>query len=421
MKVKVSQFCLVTQSYPTLCSPMDCSMPGLPCPSPTPGTCSDSCPLSQWCHLTISSSVIPFSLCLQSTSLRVFSMESVLCLRWPKYWSFSFSISPSNEYSGLISFRMDWFNFLAVQGTLKSHLQHHSTKLSILLCSAFFIVQLSHPYMTTGKATALTRWTFVSKPIMSLLFNMLSRLVITFLPRCKCLLISWLQSPSAVILETKKMKSVTVSMVSPSIYHEVMGPDTMIFVFWMLSFKPAFSLSSFTFIKKLFSSPLSAIRVLSSAYLRLLIFLTAILIPTCISPSPAFQVMYSAYELNTQGDGIQSWCTPFPIWNQSIVPCPILFLLDLHTDFSGGRSVGLVFPSLEEFSTVCCDLQSEIFSVMSNSLWPHWLCRSWNSPGQNTGVCCHSVLQGIFLTQELNPDLPHFRWILYKVSLQGSP
>ena len=137
-------------------------------------------------------------------SIRVFSNESVLCIRWPKYWSFSFSISPSNVYSGLISFRMDWLDLLAVQGTLKSLLQHHSSKASIVQCSAFFIVQLSHPYMITGKIIALTRWTFVGK-VMSLLLNMLSRLVITFLQRSKCLLISWLQSLSAVILEPKKI------------------------------------------------------------------------------------------------------------------------------------------------------------------------------------------------------------------------
>ena len=136
-------------------------------------------------------------------SIRVFSNESVLRIRWPKYWNFSFSISPFNEYSGLISFRMDWLDLLAVQGTLKSFLQHRSSKASILWHSAFFIVQLLHPYMTAGKIIALTRWTFVSK-VMSLLFNMLSRLVTTFLPRNKCLLISWLQSPSAVILEPKK-------------------------------------------------------------------------------------------------------------------------------------------------------------------------------------------------------------------------
>ena len=151
------------------------------------------------------------------------------------------------------------------QGTLKSLLQHHSSKASVFRCSAFFTVQLPHPYMTTGKTIALTRWTFVGK-VMSLLFNMLSRLVITFLPRSKHLLISWLQSPTAVILEPPKIKSDTVSTVSPSICHEVMGPDAMILVFWMLSFKPTFWLSSFTFIKRLFSSPsLSDIKVVSSA------------------------------------------------------------------------------------------------------------------------------------------------------------
>ena len=148
-------------------------------------------------------------------SIRVFSNESTLHMRWPKYWSFSFSISPSNEHPGLISFRMDWLALLAVQGTLKSLLQHHSSKASILWCSALFTVQVSHPYMTTGKTIALTRWTFVGK-VMSLLFNMLSKLVITFLPRSKRLLISWLQSPSAVILEPPKIKSDTVSTVSPS-------------------------------------------------------------------------------------------------------------------------------------------------------------------------------------------------------------
>ena len=148
--------------------------------------------------------------------IRVFSNESAHCIRWPKYWSFSFNISPSNEHLGLISFRMDWLDLLVVQGTLKILLQHHSSKASILLCSDFFIVQLSHPYMTTGKTIALTRWTFVDK-VISLLFNMLSRLVITFLSRSKCLLISCLQSPSAVILEPPKIKSATVSTVSPSI------------------------------------------------------------------------------------------------------------------------------------------------------------------------------------------------------------
>ena len=160
-------------------------------------------------------------------STRVFSNESILCMRWSKYWSFSFSVSPSNEHPGLVSFRMDWLDLLAVQGTLKSLLQHHNSKASLLQCSAFFTVQLSHPYMITGKTIALTRRTFVGK-LMSLLFNMLYWLVITFLPRSKCLLISWLKLPSAVILEPQEIRSDTVST---SISHEVMGPDAMIFVF----------------------------------------------------------------------------------------------------------------------------------------------------------------------------------------------
>ena len=227
-------------------------------------------------------------------SIRIFSNESALRIRWPKYWSFSCNISPSYEYSGLISFRMNLLDLLSVLGTLKSLLQHHSSKPSILRHATFFIVQLSHPYVTTGKTIALTRWTFVDKG-MSLLFNMLSRLVITFLQRSKRLLISWLQSSSAVILEPKKIKSDTISTVSPSICHEVMEPDAMILVFWMLSFQPTFSLSSFTFIKRLFSSSsLSAIRVVSSAHLRLLIFLRAILIPSCASSSLVFHMMYTA-------------------------------------------------------------------------------------------------------------------------------
>ena len=159
---------------------------------------------------------------------------SQLFIRWPKYWSFSFSISPSNEYSGLISFGMDWLDLLTVQGTFKGLHQHYSSKASILQRSAFFIVQLSHPYMTTGKIIALTIWTFVGK-VMSLLFNILCRSLIAFLPRSKHLLISWLQSPSAVILEPKKIKSVTVSIISPSICHEVMGLDAMILVFFFFN------------------------------------------------------------------------------------------------------------------------------------------------------------------------------------------
>ena len=198
--------------------------------SPTPGAYSNSCPSSQWCHPTISSSIIPFSSHLQS---------------FPASWSFPMSqfftshsqcigvsasaSNPSNEYSGLISFWMDWLDLLAVQGTLKSLLQHHSSKASILRRSAFLIVQFSHPYMTTGKTIALTRWTFVIE-VMSLLFNMLSRLVVAFFLRNKHCLISWLQSPAAVILEHQKVKSPTVSIVSPSICHEVMGLDVTILV-----------------------------------------------------------------------------------------------------------------------------------------------------------------------------------------------
>ena len=161
------------------------------------------------CHPLLLPSIFP--------SIRVFSNESVLCIRWPKYSSYIFSISPSIEYSGLISFRMDWSDLFAVQSTLKSILQHNSSKASVLRHSAFFMVQFSHPHMTTGKSIVLTRRTFVGK-IMSLFFNMLSRLVIAFLPRRKCLLISWLQSPSAVILEPKKIKSVTLSIVSPNLF-----------------------------------------------------------------------------------------------------------------------------------------------------------------------------------------------------------
>ena len=221
------QFSSVAQSCP-LCDPMNYSTPGLPVHHQLPeftqthvhrvgDAIHPSHPLSSPWRL------IP-------PCIRVFSNESTFHMRWPNYWNFSFSIIPSKEHPRLISFRMDWLDLLAVQGTLKSLLQHHSSKASILQHSAFFTVQLSHPYMTTGKTIALTRQTFVGK-VLSLLFNVLSRLVITFLPRNKRLLISWLQSPSAVILEPKKIKSVTVSIVSPSIYHEMIGLDAMILVF----------------------------------------------------------------------------------------------------------------------------------------------------------------------------------------------
>ena len=211
------QYSSVVQSCLTFCHPMDCSTPGFLSITNTWSLLKlmsiELVMPSNYlilCHpLLLLPSIFP--------SIRVFSSEIVLCIRWPNYWSFSFSISPSNKYSGLISFRMDWLDPLEVQGTLKSLFQNHSSKASVLQCSAFFIVQLSHPYLTAGKTIALTRWTFVGK-VTSLLLNMLFRLVITFLPSSKHLLISWLQSPSAVILEPRKIKSATVSTVSPSIW-----------------------------------------------------------------------------------------------------------------------------------------------------------------------------------------------------------
>ena len=229
MQPEDNQFSSVPQFCPTLCNPMDCPMP------------VSLSKTNSWSLLKLMSieSVMPSNhliFCLPLLlllsifpSIRVFSNESALHIRWPNYHSFSIS-----QYSGLVSLRIDWFDLFAIQGTLKSLLQHHSSKASILQCSAIFMVRLSHPYMTTETTIALTRHAFVGK-VMSLLFNMLSRLVIAFLPRSKCLLISWLHSLSAVILDPKKIKSVTVSIVSPSICHEVMGTDAMILVFWMLS------------------------------------------------------------------------------------------------------------------------------------------------------------------------------------------
>ena len=221
---KSVQFSSVAQSCPTHCDPMDRSTPGLPVHHmslPKPMSIESVMPSNRLilCRpLLLLPSIFP--------NIRVFSNESALHIRWPKYCSFSFNICPSSEHQGLISLRMDWLDPLAVQGILKSLLQHHSSKASILQHSAFFVVQLSHPYMTTGKTIALTRRTFVGK-VMSLLFNMISKLLITFLPRSKRLLISWLKSPSAVILEPQKIKSATVSTVSPSISHELMGLDTI--------------------------------------------------------------------------------------------------------------------------------------------------------------------------------------------------
>ena len=253
---------------------------------------------------TISSSVIPFFSCLQSFPASGYFPMSQL------FASDDQSAGVSASASVLPMNIQDWFS-LGLMGwiSLKSKglstlLKHHSSKASILHCSAFFIVQLSHPYMTIGKTIALTRWAFISK-VVSLVFNMLFRLVIAFFPKSKHLLNSWLQPLSAGILEPKKIKSATVSIVYPSIWHEVMATEDMILVFWMLNFKPAFSFSSFTFIRRFFSySSLFFIRVVSSAYLRLLIFLLAILIPACASSSTLFLMMNSTYKLHKQGNNI---------------------------------------------------------------------------------------------------------------------
>ena len=263
---------------------MDCSTPGFP-------DHHQLLELDQTRVHRVSDAIQPFHP-LSSPSPPAFNLsqhqglstESVLCIRWPKVLELQIQ-----HQSFQWIFRIPWglTDLISLQSKgLSSILQHHSSKSSSLQCSAFFIVQLSHPYMNTGQTIALNRlkrsfaWTSVGK-VMSLLFNMLSRLVIAFLPRSKHLLVSWLRSPSAVILEPKKIKSVTVSIVFPSICHKVMGLDANVLVYWMLSFKPAFSLSSFTFIKRLFSSSsLSAIMVVSSAYLRLLIFFPEIFIPS---------------------------------------------------------------------------------------------------------------------------------------------
>ena len=219
-KCWTTKFSSVAQLCPALFDPMDCSSPCFPVHHQLPELTQTHVhwvgDAIQPSHLLSSPSPPAFNFPI----IRVFSNESVLHIRWPKYWSFSFSISPSNEYSGLISFRMDWLDILAIQGTLKSLLQCHSSKTSILRRSAFFIVHLSHPYMTTGKTIALTRQTFVGK-VMSLLFNIPSRLVIAFIPRSKSLLISWLRTPSAVILEPKKIVCHCFHCF-PSICHEVM-------------------------------------------------------------------------------------------------------------------------------------------------------------------------------------------------------
>jgi len=283
---------------------MDCSKPGLPVFHHHPELAQthvhwvkDASKLLIHCRpLLLLPSIFP--------SIRVFSNESVLCIRWPKYWSFSFSISLSNEDSRLMSFRTDWLDFLVVQGALKSFFQCHSSKACSLALSLLYGPTLTSKHdsnMTTGKTIALSIWTFVGK-VMSLFFNMLSRFIIAFLPRSKCL-----NFMTAVTIcsdfEAQENKVCHCYIISPSICDEVIRPDAMILVYWMLNFKPAFPLSSFSFIKRLFSSSLlTAIRVVSSVYLMLWIFFSAVLIPACVSSSLAFLMMYSAHKLNKQGD-----------------------------------------------------------------------------------------------------------------------
>ena len=326
----------MTQLCPPLCDPTDCSMVGLPVPYHLPEFeefhvhfIGDTIQPS---HRLTPSSALNFS---QHQGL---SNELFVRIRWPKYWSFSFNISPSSEYSGLISLKIDWFDLLAVQRTFRSLLQHYSLKALVLWCSAFFMVQLSQPYVTTGKTIGLTIWTFVGR-IISLLFNTLPRFVIAFLPRSNYLLTLWLQSLSVVILEPKKRNFITLPTFSPSICHAVMGPDLVILVFFIFSHKPALSLSSFTLVKRLSSSSLlSAIRVVSSDSLRLLIFLPPMLIPACNSSTLAFLMMCSVYRLNKQGDSRQPCHTPFSVLNQSAVPYRVgTVAFDSHTGFSGDR------------------------------------------------------------------------------------
>ena len=269
--------------------------------------------------------------CLQSfPASRSFPVRQLFCIRWTKDWSFSFSISPSNEYSGLISFKIDWFDLLTVQEILNCLLQHHSSKTSVLRHSVF-IVQLSHPYMATGKTTALIIWTFVGK-VMSLLFNKPSRFVIVFLPRSSHL-ISWLQSPFAVILVLKKRKSITVSNFSPSICHGVVTLDAMIFVFLILSFKLPFSLSSFTLIKRGSLVPLHFLPLKCIIYISEVVDISPeILIPARNSFSLAFHMMDSVYNLNKQGDNKQPCHAPFSILNKSVVPYKILTVASWPAD-----------------------------------------------------------------------------------------
>ena len=318
------QFNSVAQLCPTLCNPMDCSTPGLPVHHQLPEFTSThvhwvgdaiqpSHPLSSPSHPTLSLSQHQGLFHLVTSSHQV---ANVLKFQLQPQ-SFQWMFRADFIQDGLV-----WFPCCPRDSQQSSPTpQFKSINSSALSFLYSPILTSIHDYW---KTMALNRWTFVGK-VMSLLFNMLSRLLIAFLPRNNHLLISWLPSPSAVIFGAQKNKVSHFSIASPTICHEVIGPDAMILVFWMLSFKPTFSLSFFTFIQRFFSSSLlSAIRVMSSAYLRLLIFLLAILIPACASSSPVFLMMYSVYKLNNQGDNIQPWLTPFLIWNQSAVPCPVL-------------------------------------------------------------------------------------------------
>ena len=296
----------------------------LPCPSRSPGVCSDSCPLNGWYHPSISSCVIPFSSYLQSFP----ATGSFPVSQFFTSGGQSIGVSASTpvlqiNIQGLFPLWLTGLISLLCKGLCRVFSSTTFWRYWFFDAQPFFSCLALTSVMITGKAIALTIQIFLGK-VMSLLFKPLSRFVIAFLPKSKHLLISWLQSSSTVILEPKKIKSVTVAIVSSSVHHQVMGLDPMILVFWMLSFKPAFSLSSFTF-KKLFSSlSLSAIRVVSSAYLKLLIFLLPTLIPACALSSLAFCLIYFTYKLNKQGINIQPWWTPFPIWNQSVVSCPVL-------------------------------------------------------------------------------------------------
>ena len=314
-----------------------------PCPSPTPRVYSNSCPLSQWCLPTISHSVVPFSSCLQSfPASGSFQMNQFFASGGQSIGvSTSTSVLPVNIQDW---FPLGWTDWISLQSKGLSRVFSNTT----VQKHQFFGTQLffNHPTLTSihnyWKNHSLDYMDLVGK-VISLVFNMLSSLVITFLPRSKHLLISWLQLPSTVILEPRKIKYVVVSIFSPSIFHELMGPNAMSLVFWMLSFKPAFSFPSFILIKIAFrSSSLSAIKMESSAYLRLLMFLPAVLISACNSSRLSFHMMYSAYKFNKQGDNIQTCHTPFSILNQSVVPCLLLtcFLTCIQVSQDIGKVVG---------------------------------------------------------------------------------